>query len=141
MYISEVANKLFLLDQTTALQAAAKDDFNIFRAVVFRINLGYFAFAMIWNLSYSHKAKSNNCEQFLKDIEMFETHYTPRDAWKYSFKRKLGLRYQCHYSDSSTKAPLATKKTFILCILPGFLECTEHYKCFQEKLLFIYKFY
>lgn len=47
MYISEVANKLFLLDQTTALQAAAKDDFNIFRAVVFRINLGYFAFAMI----------------------------------------------------------------------------------------------
>lgn len=59
--ISEVANKLFLLDQTTALQAAAKDGFNIFRAVVFSINSGYFAFAMIWNLSDHHKAKSNNC--------------------------------------------------------------------------------
>lgn len=50
--------------KNTTLQAAAKDGFNIFRAAVFRINLAYYAFAMILYLSYHHKAISNKLYVF-----------------------------------------------------------------------------
>lgn len=58
--IAEAVNKCFLVDQThTTLQAPAKNGFNIVRAVVFSINLAYFAFAVIFNLAYYHKPMSN----------------------------------------------------------------------------------
>lgn len=50
--IAEAVNKCFLVDQThTTLWAPPKNSFNILRAVVFSINLAYFAFAVIFNLS------------------------------------------------------------------------------------------